>query len=189
MSDDLINVEALEAQMNEFNRQLDEIKKKSIETSKNVFHGAISNFFKSYPEVAAITWTQYTPYFNDGDTCEFSVNDVNFLDATDFKDLDEGEINYNDLYDHNPWEAPDEYIYRYAKAGGSDASYYQQKIDAWEAKVAEVGPRFKELGEGVNKFKKIFHSISDDTMLALFGDHVRVTATPKGIDIDEYDHD
>lgn len=28
------------------------------------------------PEVEAIRWRQYTPYFNDGDPCEFSVHDI-----------------------------------------------------------------------------------------------------------------
>lgn len=30
-------------------------------------------FFAAHPEVAAIRWRQYTPYFNDGEACYFSV--------------------------------------------------------------------------------------------------------------------
>ena len=28
------------------------------------------------PEIAALRWRQYTPYFNDGEPCTFSVNDL-----------------------------------------------------------------------------------------------------------------
>lgn len=31
--------------------------------------------FEKFPKLEAVKWTQYTPYFNDGDTCEFGVND------------------------------------------------------------------------------------------------------------------
>lgn len=30
-------------------------------------------FFAAYPEVEAIKWQQYTPYFNDGEACYFGV--------------------------------------------------------------------------------------------------------------------
>ena len=33
-----------------------------------------SRLFLENPEVQGFTWTQYTPYFNDGDSCEFSSN-------------------------------------------------------------------------------------------------------------------
>lgn len=33
-------------------------------------------FFAANPEVTAFAWTQYAPYFNDGEPCEFSVNDI-----------------------------------------------------------------------------------------------------------------
>ena len=31
------------------------------------------------PALKAIRWNQYTPYFNDGDPCTFSVGEVMFL--------------------------------------------------------------------------------------------------------------
>lgn len=43
---------------------------------------AFKEVFDKFPDLKAITWVQYTPYFNDGDTCTFSVHDfdVNFND-------------------------------------------------------------------------------------------------------------
>lgn len=44
------------------------------------FNEAIKEVFDAHPEVEAFRWCQYTPYFNDGDTCEFCVNsDVDIL--------------------------------------------------------------------------------------------------------------
>ena len=34
--------------------------------------------FEKYPFLTSLTWTQYTPYFNDGHTCEFGVDELNF---------------------------------------------------------------------------------------------------------------
>lgn len=31
-------------------------------------------FFAAHPTITAVRWTQYTPYFNDGEPCEFSVH-------------------------------------------------------------------------------------------------------------------
>lgn len=39
----------------------------------------LSEFIKQNPEVKAVKWTQYTPYFNDGDACTFCVNDPYFF--------------------------------------------------------------------------------------------------------------
>jgi hypothetical protein len=30
-----------------------------------------AELFEEFPELESFSWTQYTPYFNDGDTCEF----------------------------------------------------------------------------------------------------------------------
>jgi hypothetical protein len=38
--------------------------------------------FERHPNVRSLTWTQYTPYFNDGDPCVFSVHDLEVYDET-----------------------------------------------------------------------------------------------------------
>lgn len=39
-----------------------------------------TKFFIANPEVDSISWSQYTPYFNDGDECVFRVNHFQFFD-------------------------------------------------------------------------------------------------------------
>ena len=189
MSEELIDFSALEEQMNSVNKEIEALKKSHIEASKQVFHKAISAFFQKYPEVEALRWNQYTPYFNDGDTCEFSVHELFCGTAMDLKKIEEGEITLDDLYDSNPYDEPEKYMFEYAQREGPLKQYYVDRIKDWEDMKAKYGDRLNELNAGVKQFKKIFNSIPDDTMLSLFGDHVVVTATRRGIDVDEYDHE
>lgn len=69
------------AKINELNQLL---KEKSKVLMKEMF----ASFFKKYETtVECIFWTQYTPYFNDGEACEFGVNDSHII----MKDRDEDE--------------------------------------------------------------------------------------------------
>lgn len=43
--------------------------------------------FERHPELTVIKWTQYTPYFNDGEECVFSVNEFNISNATDVENV------------------------------------------------------------------------------------------------------
>lgn len=45
----------------------------------------LQNFVKQNKLVIGITWTQYTPYFNDGDPCVFRIREprLKFIDTPD----------------------------------------------------------------------------------------------------------
>jgi hypothetical protein len=49
--------------------------------------------FKKYPKINAIGWNQYTPYFNDGEECEFEVHEPAVAWDTDEIDYYE-EVNW-----------------------------------------------------------------------------------------------
>ena len=54
-----------------------ELKKKQEELLKEVrlaFNECVSGLFEKHKNLVSFSWTQYTPYFNDGDTCYFSSN-------------------------------------------------------------------------------------------------------------------
>jgi hypothetical protein len=62
---------------------------------RDAFAEASKSLFDSHPILKSIQWTQYTPYFNDGDTCEFSAHtdypEIEFVDgeqADDYYDVD-----------------------------------------------------------------------------------------------------
>lgn len=55
--------------------------------SKEQFQSAIEKVIK-HPEITGIGWTQYTPYFNDGEPCVFRVGDPYFSFAGDHETED-----------------------------------------------------------------------------------------------------
>jgi hypothetical protein len=61
------------------------IEEKAREEAKQILAPGLQQFMKEHPEVKAIGWTQYTPYFNDGDPCEFSVGEI-FASIADERD-------------------------------------------------------------------------------------------------------
>ena len=80
-------------------------------------------FFEQHKCIKAITWTQYTPYFNDGEPCEFNVYDLNaFLKLEgqlSYQDYNTKEICYEDVEEAldsgYPAEEYDEVVSTYDK--------------------------------------------------------------------------
>jgi predicted nuclease with TOPRIM domain len=82
------------------------------EKSKVLMHESFKEFFAKYDDVVEnLWWTAYTPYFMDGEACEFSVNDV-YIKLKD--DEDPCEYEGSDLYDK------------------SDLDYIKNQIASWE---------------------------------------------------------
>lgn len=64
---------SLQEQINNLNKQMQE-------KSKELMKEAFRDFLGKYDDVVDnIYWTQYTPHFNDGEACEFSVHDIFIL--------------------------------------------------------------------------------------------------------------
>ena len=62
--------------LSEFLTKMEEIKKQMVEEGEKIFRKSMKTYFDRNPEVEGICWTQYTPYFNDGEACVFYVNEV-----------------------------------------------------------------------------------------------------------------
>lgn len=133
-----------------------------VEKSKNAMRSAFNEFFASNPDIDQITWTQYTPYFNDGDPCIFRVNDMTFTLAKDEVDL--SEISYPD---------DDEKCY---------GAFF------WDdgGKRIDPIPGYRKL---FDKFVRQVSVLPDEIFMNSFGDHVSVIANKDGFDVQEYDHD
>ena len=150
-----------------FDKLLDEQRELQIKfqkTAQALFKETTKEFFDKNSNVTAIVWTQYTPYFNDGDTCEFRVNDATFTNAPDPENTRWGE------YDGDHETAAD----------GSE-------IFAWEGWGDAPENLNQDMCHSFNRM--ICSSEMEDVMKAMFGDHVKVVATREGFDVDDYDHD
>lgn len=154
-----------ETLLDDMNAELSELQKKNQEKSQKIFQEMFKTFFDSNPEIKAIGWRQYTPYFNDGDECVFRCN-VDYAWATNTENA--SNISYGE-YDGDDGDSV--WIY--------DPDYGDFND--------EIIP--KSVRTNMTSFRKILAKISDDTYKAMFGDHVTVIATRDGFETEYYEHD
>jgi hypothetical protein len=57
-------------------KRLERTMEEARNQAKMAFLQELKAIFDRNPELKVIKWVQYTPYFNDGDTCEFTVHDI-----------------------------------------------------------------------------------------------------------------
>lgn len=89
------------ASINEAIRKRDEAMAPFIAEMKKVSAEALTTifveFFNKYPQVKTIYWQQYTPEWNDGEECVFSVREV-FFSPVEIEDIEDPHFD-DDLYD------------------------------------------------------------------------------------------
>jgi hypothetical protein len=141
----------------------------------------------NHPSVEALRWSQYTPYFMDGDTCEFGVNElrVKFVGVSSRSPEDEylSEDEWTSYVSTaNPsWTRPvpagvqaivGSKVYNFdtretTHDGGGDPTF----LAAWGALWGAWGAAFE-------------HALLD-----AFGDHAEITVNKDKIIVESYDHD
>lgn len=139
-------------------------KKQLVKSLKKDLKNVLKELFTTIPEIKTIYWTQYTPYFMDGDTCEFSMNEIIISNCDD------------EFVDY-----PDDIF------GYFDEEETQRR---WAATATSTGKYIKnaEHREIIKNFVKTIEK-SEDLMAELFGNDVRVIGTKKGFRIEDYsDH-
>jgi hypothetical protein len=140
---------------------------------QELFKEITKEFFEKNPAINAVIWTQYTPYFNDGEACLFSVNDPSFTNASG-EDLD--DINYGEYEGDNV----NIWVFEDVKW---NVNSYKEKYDSiiTSGGIDIDSCQFLE--------SAIKSSEMEDIMETMFGEHSRIVATREGFDIEEYDHD
>ena len=78
--------------LNEYNKNKSLFSEKAISIIKN----SIKSIFEK-TQIKAIYWTQYTPYFNDGEECIFGIQSI--LVSTDPMATFDNEEENSDIYD------------------------------------------------------------------------------------------
>lgn len=148
--------------------ELSSLKQQYDDKLANEGEAAVKELFKEFfdanPNVEDVHWTQYTPYFNDGDTCTFSVHEM-YVTLGEEEGPEDGEESDEDEDDDDDYEEDDE-------------------LSSWSLSRSE-DPELKKLGEALD----VLSDIPEDVLEHVFGDHVRIIATRAGFDVDEYSHD
>lgn len=93
----------------EIKNKLKDLKKQYLDAAQDEFKKASNELFEKYNRLKSFGWRQYTPYFNDGDVCEFSARtyspSINGRD--EYNDEDDDLINGENLYKAKDEEAKD----------------------------------------------------------------------------------
>lgn len=153
-------MDSLTSFASEMKDKLAAVRQQAETEGKKAVHDGLLSLFEKHPTLAEVSWAQYTPYFNDGEPCEFSVNDPYFKLTTDAEDGEEG------------WEGEDGY--------GTWNARYDPK---WN------GPD-PHIYADIEAFASVIKSDEMEQALEMaFGDHSRIIATREGIEVEEYDHD
>lgn len=137
------------------------------------------------PAVQAIVWSQYTPYFNDGDTCKFGINEVYFvIDGFEEDNLllpyeYEEEAEIVDTSQMLDW-----YKLQAEKENKSNKEYYVNRY----AELKRQAELYPDLSDNCKKMENIINS-NEELMEDIFGDHCSVYITKDRIIVEAYEHD
>jgi hypothetical protein len=135
-------------------------------------------------EVEAVRWDQYTPSFNDGEPCRFSVHAVevklkNLVAPEEGIETEEGR-----------WYDEDEEIFLTSYDLYTYAENEQGGVD-YDNKVYEVhGIQTKEVKEALDAFEAVLDNKAHYAwLLANFGDPATVTASETDFDVEFCEHE
>lgn len=176
-------------------------RKQMEETAKGLFNEMADDLFKENSALESFSWTQYTPYFNDGDECVFRCQGdyptVSMIVDGDLMgyDCNSGEFTVNG----EEVGSADDHL-RTFKSMGVDEFKKNGKTYAFDKATNTVtinGEKIKTYDErkklfaGLEKIVgKFLGAFEDEDMKTMFGDHTRVTVYRDGkISTDEYQHD
>lgn len=164
-------------------RELEEKRKEFMKELQQDFVPITKEFFNEVPLVQAVVWTQYTPYFNDGDECVFTVYEPTFV-VSGF-DPDELESVYT--YE-------DEDKYKTLRTGDwrrSIENYKTYNTDWAKSSIEKLEQNIKDYpgyDAKITDFANFLQS-NEELLKDLYGDHVAVYLTKDNVVVEEYDHD
>lgn len=157
---------------------------------------------------SAVQWRQYTPYFNDGDACEFGYYGaelgVRVSSLPDgFEPYGEGDWGDDPEDDeienaYFAWGSGYEGKILYARRQDGTEKAQRTRYAGWgreskpEVYYEEV-PKYEYLSAPVDQsaiceFDKNMSAL-EDVLLAVFGDHVKVIYDGNDFKVEDYDHD
>ena len=167
------NLSSLSREFEKKRKEQDAAFREEIEVSLKWFFNSI---FDTFPTLEWFSWTQYTPYFNDWDTCEFSVHDINGIMFDWMED-------YKKPYEYNEGSYVKEDTATHKKRDRLPLTDEDKKENEESFPWVDL-----ETFKAVMEELKIISEIPEHTMEELFGEW-EVIVTRGGIETNEYDHD
>lgn len=133
--------------------------------AKKAFTDSMKEFFVENPEIKVIKWKQFSPYFNDGDECTFSVGMPVFSNAPNPDDIQHSDYVGEDTED------------------GEDPIWTHGEDCYGDVEA----PPIKRLHTAMDEFETIQQSDAFQELAeTMFGNHVEIVITPAGIKVEDY---
>lgn len=159
--------------IDELREKIKEHKKLISEHAKEALDKTFVDLFSKYPELVAVRWQQYTPVFNDGDPCEFSVDSPDEIIYTkEFSDkvlAEDPSGNVTSVYD-----AEEDLI-------------ETAELDSEQVKSVTFYGRYTgSLNAADKEIDRLFDGDLDDIFAEAYGDGYEITATKEGLIVNEY---
>lgn len=153
--------EALET-FNTARKEFEEKKKIFFEEAQKSFGAILVQEMTKFPLVEGYKWTQYTPYFNDGEPCEFSVNADGYIVNEEVDDC-------------------------YYQPSNTTYDIVNGKIES----IPRVNLGEKETQEiaCLEYMNNLISEQDEDMLLNLYGDHAEIIVTQTDVTVEEYSHD
>lgn len=175
--------------------QVKELQNKMKKEGQFALNSAFAEFFEAYPNATEIVWSQFTPYFNDGDSCHFSVNEFELRVNPD--SLSDDVKKFYDPEDEDGGYGRGNSCACYALRAIEDTKDNRENTtDANEYyKKRYAGVTLRSLTEEEKSMIKDFKELElachqiPEILETVLGDHVSVIATKEGFRITDYDHD
>jgi hypothetical protein len=148
-------------------------------TAQEVVKEGTKAIFAEYGDILEkFGWTQYTPYFNDGEPCNFSMHELVLIEKK--ADATEGETDDDDdeYYDEDGWPYESVGAFsNYSENSKVSSRYALDKLDARYVACKEA-------------CKQVYGALEyGDLARDIFGDHVLVVFTSEGVDVEEHYHE
>ena len=150
------------------NSEIRDLKKQINSISDSIFDDFRQHIFSKYEQLESFGWTQYTPYFNDGEACLFFAN-------TDYLIIN------GDYAEDSDW---------FSKENIINWGQWNRELKTHEGRVEESNNNYNEvLVNAYNEIVEFLSNFDNDYYLTKFGDHAEVIVTKNSVDISDYDHD
>ena len=160
-----MNINELKDQVNVKLQEFEAIKQQHLAGLKENLNTILSEVFAN-ENIQAIAWSQYTPYFNDGDECVFRVSEPFIvLDGFEPDNIPGNiyEFDDDDVYVtySNPSEHTLQWYKKYAEESGPDQDTYTRKYKSlldMKSEYADVEP-YCDVVTAILKEKELLRSM------------------------------
>jgi hypothetical protein len=154
--------------LREKQEEINKLKKEMLEASNKIFTDLTKTIFEDHPKIKSFGWNQYTPYFNDGDTCTFSANvDYIYINGESVDDSD--WVSKNKIINYGTWNR--------------EKKVYEGRVEIPNEDYDE------EMSIATDEIQEFLRNFDNDFFISQFGDHAEIMITAEGVSIDEYEHD